>query len=88
MSIPKVNKNTTLLLSAVVLVLVVIMGYVTYTRRASVSKPKVDSSIQKLQEQSSSTEVSSIEKDILDTDLSDLDKELEDIEQELNQAYY
>lgn len=85
---PKVNKNTTLLLSAIVLVLVVIMGYVTYVRKSSLSKPKVDSSVQKLQEQSSSTEVSSIEKDILDTDLNDLDKELEDIEQELNQAYY
>lgn len=43
--------------------------------------------IAKLKTQSSSNEVGSIEKDILDTDLTDLDKELSDIEKEIEAAY-
>lgn len=40
-----------------------------------------------IQTQSSSDEIEAIEKDLLDTDLSNLDQEINDIEKELNAAY-
>lgn len=86
MKYPKVDKSITLLLAAIVLVLVVIMGYVSYQKQVLVFKP-VDKKVQELETQSESTEIGAIEKDILDTDLSNLDKELEDIEKELDQVY-
>lgn len=41
-----------------------------------------------LETQSSSDEVDAIEKDLMETDLTELDRELQDIEQELNQVTY
>lgn len=79
----KITKNNfILILAAAVIVLIGIFAYFINSSGSSFKQE-----IEKLNTQSSSNEVGSIEQDILDTDLSDLDKELSDIEKEIEAAY-
>lgn len=64
---------------------VLIVGFVAvYLSRVPAELAKPDTQTQRLSTQSPSDEISALEKDILDTDLSDIDKELQDIEAELS----
>ena len=72
------------------LAMVVLMGTIALVLT---KKPKVEFStnfekeIQELKSQSSSDEIYAIEKDIMETDLSEIDKELTSIEKELESVY-
>lgn len=76
----KENLFLILLASAVLLIGLVAI----YLSRVPAELAKPDIQTQRLSTQSSSDEISALEKDILNTDLSDIDKELEDIEAELS----
>jgi hypothetical protein len=79
----KVTKNNFILILAAAAI--TLIGFFAYFFNRSNTTFKQE--IAKLRTQSSSNEIESIEKDILDTDFSDLDKELSDIEKEINAAY-
>lgn len=64
---------------------VLIIGTIAvYLTRVPAKLTKPDIQTQRLSVQSPSDEISALEKDILNTDLSDIDKELQDIEAELS----
>lgn len=69
--------------SCVLFILTAILFFYLNISRNTKSYP---SDVKQLYEQSKSTEIEDIEKDLDDTQLEDLDKELEDIEKELENA--
>ena len=74
-----------LFFAAAILVLLVYMGFTIFNRNQST--PSIEKEVAKIQTQSESTEIESIEKDLMETDLDNLDRELNAIEAELNSAY-
>lgn len=88
MAVPSVDKKTTIILSAIVVILLGIMIFVNRVRLAKLlKKPTTQSDITQIQQQSESTELDSIEKDLNDTDVENVDKEVKDIEYEIDQVY-
>jgi hypothetical protein len=84
----KFNKNTTIIVAAIALImLATVMLLFRDKSMKPISQTQYSSSIEKLQTQSDSTQVSDIERDLNETNLSDLDKEMTDIDKELNSAY-
>jgi len=78
------RKNFLLALAAL---LVVALGFMALTLSGQFKKPKqksvYDTEIQKIESQSTSDDINSIEKDLKDTDFENLDRELQDIDKEL-----
>ena len=79
----KITKNNFLLIMTIAAL--VFIGITAYF--LSNSSTLFQQEIAKLNTQSSSSEIESIEKDILGTDLSGLDKELSEIEEEIEAVY-
>ena len=80
------KQNTLIVLASACIIFIitaVLFIYLNYARDESGSY-RFD--INQMQEQSQSTQIEDIEKDLDDTQLEDLDKELEDIEKELENA--
>lgn len=86
MAIIKNNNIFLAILGLALVVIILIAVLLKYNPQIKTNLPQ-DRNTKVLQEQSNSTDVESIEKDINATDLSDLDKELSDIEKELDAAY-
>ncbi|OGM28965.1 hypothetical protein A2962_00850 [Candidatus Woesebacteria bacterium RIFCSPLOWO2_01_FULL_39_61] len=80
------RKNFLIFLAAL---LVVALGYmiISSSGRYLPQGSDVDPEIQKVETQSSSDDIDSIEKDINNTDYSGIDKDLQDVQNELNQSY-
>jgi len=76
------NKNFLLILAAAAIIFLSITAYYLGN-----SDTAFKQEIVKLQNQSTSSEIDTIEEDLLDTDLSGLDKELSDIEKEIEAVY-
>jgi len=82
------RKNFMLTIAAI---LVIAMGYMalkTFRKPAPQPAITLEQQLQKLETQSNSDSIDSIEKDLQDTELNNLDKELEDIDSELNAPSY
>lgn len=85
--LPHVTESQTLLFAAITLILVFIMGYVTWKRSSTPKQVgEFESQIQQIEKQSDSTQVQDIQKDLMNTNLDDIDKEIEQIEKELEVA--
>lgn len=83
------NKNKGNILLPVVIVALVgftVFGGLILRQRLTPTTPSTtfDTQTQQLSQQGSGDDVTSIENDLSDTDLSDLDKELKDIDKELS----
>jgi len=78
------NKNNFIILLAGVLILLITFFAYQLVLRGKINLNLADNATAKLEKQSTSTGLKSIEKDVNATDLSDIDKELVDIEKELN----
>lgn len=76
------STNFMMILAAFLVVVLGIMGYVIYAQDQTLKS--MDKSTFFLSKQSASDEISEIESDIQDTDLSELDNELDDIEKEID----
>ena len=79
----KITKNNFILVLAVATITLIGIFAYFFTSSDNLFKKEIT----KLKTQSSSSEIESIEQDILDTDLSGLDKELSAIEKEIEAAY-
>lgn len=79
------RKNYLLFFTAAIFILLVYMGFSIFSRNRST--PSLEKEVARIQTQSESTEIESIEKDLMETDLNNLDRELNAIEAELNSAY-
>jgi hypothetical protein len=74
------RKYTLLVLSAVVFILMVIMGFSHYNTNRKVERtPTFEEEITQLDTQTEGDEISAIEADLVNTNLDDIDKELQDI---------
>ena len=76
------NKNFLLILAAATIIFLSITAFYLGN-----SDTTFKQEIIKLQNQSTSSEIDTIEEDLLDTDLTGLDKELSDIEKEIEAVY-
>jgi predicted negative regulator of RcsB-dependent stress response len=80
------HKNKLLLLIGVLVIVLGITGYILYSKTktpVNQTQPS-DSQSVKFEQQSSSDDTSSIEKDLNNTDLDDIDKESKSIQTEIN----
>jgi hypothetical protein len=79
------KKNSMIALASI---LVIAMGFmaVVLFRKHPVPKSVFRSDVNKIETQSTSDSIDSIEEDLNDTDLDNIDKELQDIEKELDQS--
>ena len=82
----KDKSNFIIILTVAIVIAIVAIFFVRFKPKDKGQK-LIEPDTQRLQTQSSSDEITSIERDLIDTDFSELDKELQDIEYELNQAY-
>ena len=80
------KKNFLIFLAAI---LVVALGYmaVSLSRRPIQPSTNVDPEIQKIETQSSSDEVNTIEEDLQDTDFSGIEADLQNLDKELNTSF-
>jgi len=77
------GRNFTLILAAIAVVAMGIMAVSLNTKKKTTDETEIQNEIAEIVSQSSSDEVVDIEKDLMETDLSEIDKELQDIEREL-----
>ncbi len=76
------NKNFLLFVSAIALIAVVSMAFVTYDQNMRIKA--LDKVTESLRMQSDKDDIDSIEKDTKQTELENLDKEMKEIEVEIN----
>lgn len=81
----RIKQNDILILAGGLVIALFIMGMVLYTRSDKRSQKEII--YENVTSQSQSTEIESIEKDLMDTELEEIDKELQQIDKELESAY-
>lgn len=81
------KKNIIIVFSAVLVVLLGIMGYVTGNQIKRNKISEIDTDINKIKTVSQTDSLQDIENDLNNTEIGNLDKEFDEIDKELESAY-